>query len=217
MLAIEPRFNTTGQWAGAMICPMVQYSERLLLAMRKAGHTTASLHRALGVSYQAVKKAVDGGKFGTANHLKAARLLGVNPEWLATGCGEMKAQHDSFAHAVSYLPFDDPVLTREDLMAEKERPARFIYVLDDDAMGKHGKKGDQVVFDRDQIPRVGSGVLVMTGDGDVHVRRMAQGRNAGHWLAIPANTLYRALDSSADGLRILGVWRSNLDKGLEDA
>ena len=148
MNPIEPRFTTEGQQVGTMIYPMVQYSQRLLLAMQRAGQSIASLHKALGISYQAVKKAVDGGKFGTANHLKAAKLLRVNPEWLATGIGEMHAPAAFVDHSVSYQPFDHPHLTREGVMTMggEDLPARFTFTLADDAMGEHGRAGMEVLF-----------------------------------------------------------------------
>jgi len=47
--------------------------------------------RALGLSYQGVKKVLDGGSssFSAANNAAAAAFLGVNPSWLAAGKGSM--------------------------------------------------------------------------------------------------------------------------------
>lgn len=63
------------------------YSDRLIEAMKAAGVSTTDLARAIGISYQAVKKAREGGQFGSENNIAAARYLGVNSEWLATGKG----------------------------------------------------------------------------------------------------------------------------------
>lgn len=52
---------------------------------------TQQLADALGVSYQAMRKVRDGSSFGTTNNLKAAKVLGLSPEWLATGRGEKHA------------------------------------------------------------------------------------------------------------------------------
>ena len=73
---------------------MTSYSERLTSAMVNAGMKTAALSRALGLSYQGVKKVLDGKtrSFTASNNDVAAGLLGVNPSWLATGKGAM---HDS--------------------------------------------------------------------------------------------------------------------------
>lgn len=66
------------------------YSDRLGHAMEAAGMDVASMAREMGVSYQAVRKAVDGGKFGTDNNSKAASILKVSSDWLATGKGPRK-------------------------------------------------------------------------------------------------------------------------------
>ncbi len=63
---------------------MVEYWDRLKSLMGD-GWDAARLAKELGVSYQAVKKVRDGGSFGSINNLKAAKLFGVNPEWLASG------------------------------------------------------------------------------------------------------------------------------------
>ena len=56
--------------------------------MREKGITITRLANELGMSYQGVKKVYDGNApsgFNSLNNLNAARLLGVDPEWLATG------------------------------------------------------------------------------------------------------------------------------------
>lgn len=61
--------------------------------MKDAGIKTSQLARDLGVSYQAVKKVLEGGSsaLNTENNAAAARILGVNSDWLATGQGERLA------------------------------------------------------------------------------------------------------------------------------
>jgi hypothetical protein len=70
-----------------MIATMVDYKDRLAEAMRDAGVDTAWLAKRLNVSYQAVKKVLDGNsaEFKVPNHFAAADLLGVSPRWLASG------------------------------------------------------------------------------------------------------------------------------------
>lgn len=70
---------------------MVDYSERLRLALKQSGRTVQMLADELGISYQATKKAFDGKTraFTASNNQKAARVLGVSAEWLATGEGEV--------------------------------------------------------------------------------------------------------------------------------
>ncbi len=73
---------------------MVEYNERLRLALKQSGCTVQMLADGLGISYQAAKKALDGKTkaFTAANNMKAARLLGVSAEWLAAGEGEVKVE-----------------------------------------------------------------------------------------------------------------------------
>lgn len=58
------------------------------------GATTSvtQLAKAVGVSYQAVKKTLDGGSsaFSAVNNAKVAAYLSVSPDWLATGEGDMR-------------------------------------------------------------------------------------------------------------------------------
>lgn len=70
---------------------MVEYGDRLQQAMSAAGMSTSELARRMGLSYQAVKKVLNGGSFNTENNSAAAKVLGVHSDWLATGKGERVA------------------------------------------------------------------------------------------------------------------------------
>ncbi|WP_156774010.1 helix-turn-helix transcriptional regulator [Bordetella bronchialis] len=69
------------------VSTMVEYSDRLREAMEDAGYDPTSLAKHLRVSYQAVKKVLDGksNAFNAINHAEAARLLNVSSDWLALG------------------------------------------------------------------------------------------------------------------------------------
>lgn len=72
---------------------MVDYAERLKGAMASANVSTQALATGMGLSYQAVKKVLNGTSkaFTALNNVLAARVLNVNPTWLATGEGEQNA------------------------------------------------------------------------------------------------------------------------------
>lgn len=74
---------------------MVEYKDRLVQAMTAAEMKTADLADRLGLSYQAIKKVVDGNtKALTAeNSARAAQLLNVSSDWLALGEGTMSRSH----------------------------------------------------------------------------------------------------------------------------
>lgn len=64
---------------------MSQFGQRLLHGMTFARTSRKALASALGISLQAVGQAIKHGNFSAANAAKAARFLGVNWYWLATG------------------------------------------------------------------------------------------------------------------------------------
>lgn len=72
---------------------MVEYSSRLQAAMDLRSVKRTQLSKALGISYVAVKKVLDGQTkaFTAENNSIAASFLGVSPDWLATGEGDMIA------------------------------------------------------------------------------------------------------------------------------
>jgi hypothetical protein len=76
-----------------MIATMVEYKDRLAEAMRDANVTAKGLAGELGLSYQAVKKVLDGksASFTAQNHDLVATLLKVSSSWLANGIGSKNA------------------------------------------------------------------------------------------------------------------------------
>lgn len=66
---------------------MVKYWDRLQPEMKAKGWDITRLAAEMKISFQAVDKVKKGGSFGSTNNLKAAKIFGVNPEWLATGKG----------------------------------------------------------------------------------------------------------------------------------
>jgi phage repressor protein C with HTH and peptisase S24 domain len=84
------------------------YWTRLKAEMDKKGWDISALADRLGVSYQAVNKVKNGGAFGSQNNIKAARLFGVSPEYLATGrSSESEAIELGFSESL-----DLPVFSR---------------------------------------------------------------------------------------------------------
>lgn len=85
---------------------MVEYSERLKAAMARAQVKTRTLSDAIGMSYQGVKKVIDGksNAFSAENNSRAAAALGVSPDWLATGEGSMLHTSASDPGSASLAP-----------------------------------------------------------------------------------------------------------------
>lgn len=86
---------------------MIEYSSRLKAAMDARSVTVSQLASGMGVTYQAVKRVLEGlsKAFSAANNASAAAFLDINPDWLATGVGEMKLQNGIIAvHSEDALP-----------------------------------------------------------------------------------------------------------------
>jgi transcriptional regulator with XRE-family HTH domain len=102
------------------------YSERLALAIKRAGMTVSEVAIALGVTYQAISKKIDGanGTMNTPNNARVAKLLKVNAFWLATGEGPMEEEPATW-------PF--PHISRDDFLqlrgSEKEEIERLVETL----------------------------------------------------------------------------------------
>jgi phage repressor protein C with HTH and peptisase S24 domain len=91
---------------------MVQYWDRLKPEMDAKGLDITKFSDAMGVTFQAVAKVRDGGSFGSTNNIKAAALLGVNSEWLATGKGSKKPS-DFFSSAKLLWPDREEEMPRD--------------------------------------------------------------------------------------------------------
>lgn len=66
----------------------MDFSERLAYAMSAAGFTQGKLAKEVGMAQSSVNKLLNGAN-GSRNTVKIASVLGVRPEWLSSGEGEM--------------------------------------------------------------------------------------------------------------------------------
>ncbi|EMG9773904.1 helix-turn-helix transcriptional regulator [Klebsiella aerogenes] len=64
------------------------FSERLAQAMKNAGYTQGRLAKDVGMAQSSVNKLLNNAK-GSRKTVEIASVLGVRPEWLSTGDGEM--------------------------------------------------------------------------------------------------------------------------------
>jgi transcriptional regulator with XRE-family HTH domain len=95
---------------------MSSFSERLQEALARAGLNKAQFAKSMGLSYQAVAKALAGDSKGlnASNNQKAAVMLGVSATWLATGegpqilaaerLGSMSEEEVAFVELLRALP-----------------------------------------------------------------------------------------------------------------
>ena len=86
--SIEPQYRALRNFCSMDVAHhrlMPSYSDRLKRAMDERGLDIPTLAAKIGVSYQAVRKATKGGGMSAENNAKAAKVLGVNSDWLALG------------------------------------------------------------------------------------------------------------------------------------
>jgi transcriptional regulator with XRE-family HTH domain len=90
MLDIEPQFNEECNCGSGHHATMVALGERLDSAMKARGVTVSRLAKAVDMSYQGIKKIVNGKtqEMDASNCIKIAGFLGINAEWLRTGEGQ---------------------------------------------------------------------------------------------------------------------------------
>lgn len=86
---------TTVQVETPTLSTMVDYWQRISDALKHANASQKQLQEALGISYQAMKKLEEGKtkSLSAENNARAARFLGVNSHWLATGEDTMLASN----------------------------------------------------------------------------------------------------------------------------
>ena len=147
--------------------------------------------------------------------MKAGKEFGCSAAWILTGqtaAGWMDSQtviagstRGLEAHILSQArePNVLPRIAWENVV-DSELPYLFEVVMPDDSMQPWILRGDVVGFKREGSALPSDVVLVRDRDGRAYVR-MHQPRSADEWLARPINDAYGALDSTRDGLSLLGV------------
>ncbi len=165
--------------------------------MKAAGVSTSQLARDLDISYQAVKKVLDGGAFNKDNNIAAAKRLGVHSDWLAAGKEPrvlLPAVADRRAIYEVKSPFPGlPVVGTAKLgdnghFSELEYPVghgdgvvdwpsrdpnAYAIRCKGDSMKPRIKHGEYVVVEPNRPVTPGDEVLVKAKDGRVIVKQLA--------------------------------------------
>jgi transcriptional regulator with XRE-family HTH domain len=201
---------------------LTEYKDRLEHAMARAGVDVRKVADALGVSYQAVKKIIDGkSKMLTAdNNAQAAKFLGVDSDWLATGKGRPERRGDETGKVNApkvQVPAGTGVAQPMSLTNIKVAPQRvqwrnlmslelpdeFRTEAPDDALAPRLRAGQGLTLDTRVQPRAGDAVLVSDRTGALHLRIYTPG--VGRWEGQVENKAYLVLDSERDGLQVKAV------------
>ena len=97
-----------------------------------------------------------------------------------------------------------PITIQWESVVIGQMPERFALVIRDEAMAPQFKPGHTVEFDSTRQAKPGDVVLRVDADGHAYLRDYVE-RRPGLWTAAPRSPAYQALDSVADGLRVLAV------------
>lgn len=132
---------------------MVEYKERLEMAMKRANVGVTQLATAIEMSYQGVKKVVDGksSAFSAENNSKAAAALGVSSDWLATGKGLMESKPSGgvvAATALAPTPQPEEPTVMVPLLANSGSMGTGIELQHDDVLVGHIALSEQWVARR---------------------------------------------------------------------
>lgn len=166
--------------------------------MDRAGVTRTRLAAELGVSYVAVKKVLDGltRAFTAENNSRAAAFLGVNPDWLATGEGEMLPPTGQRQEASNVLPAQigmrrvplinyvqagvwTEALEREAIGSDFEylltdldlSASAFALEIKGESMLPNFRPGDRVIIDPEICPNPGDFVVAKNGEEEATFKK----------------------------------------------
>lgn len=120
------------------------YKDRFAEAMRLAGLDEHAIAKGLDVSYQAIKKVLLGTTkmLRADNNVFAARLMSVDPDWLATGSGS--------ARGPKVWPFSPELLAAASAADPQQR--------------RQAENAARSCLDLDALPRIGKSPAEIAGD-----------------------------------------------------
>lgn len=210
---------------------MIEYGERLEAALKARNTTISQLASGMGVSYQAVKRVIDGlsKAFSAANNTKAAAFLRISPDWLATGQGSMEMGFDANAKPAPLGMRPYPVISSIQAGALKEisapyspgdgfdveygdddaSPWSFFLEIEGDSMLPDFRPGDRVLIDPEVTPRPGDFVAARNTKQEATFKKYrVRGLDASGnevFELVPLNDDYPTLRSDEQHLCVIGT------------
>lgn len=210
---------------------MIEYGERLEAALKARNTTISQLASGMGVSYQAVKRVIDGlsKAFSAANNTKAAAFLRISPDWLATGQGSMEMGFDANTKPAPLGMRPYPVISSIQAGALKEISTpyapgdgfdveygdddtskwSFFLEIEGDSMLPDFRPGDRVLIDPEVTPRPGDFVAARNTKQEATFKKYrVRGLDAAGnevFELVPLNDDYPTLRSDEQHLCIIGT------------
>ena len=204
---------------GAMFRNTDSMGARLKLAREKRRLSQDELAARTGMKQSNISKIEKGGIGQTAGIARLALALQVDPAWLELGIGQEPAwdsvqegkpapwggvRFSELSQTMRHVGATVVPTYTWGAIVNANLPKEFFVAAPDDAMSPRVKAGKLLRFATSVEPSPGDGVLIADRDGNAYFRLYRQ-RRAGTWPAVALNEAYHALDSEADGLRVLAV------------
>ena len=182
------------------------FGRRLRQARELAGLSQQELCRRVGIAQSTLAAAESRGE-GSRKTTQLALALNVDPQWLATGEGEMRPRDSVLSRIAHTSPLYaytvPPTKTREEIVSGLDLGSEFRYALSDDALAPGHPRGTDIVWSTEKRPAIGSLVLVVDPHQQLHARQYAQGMAPSKWVAAATHQAYASFDG--DGLRLVAV------------
>ena len=196
--------------------------DRIKLALEKSGLSKTDLWKGCGVRSSTVTSWFKGPNqtISGINLMNASKILGVNPDWLATGNGEMKAEIYSLNNGAiePYIEIfnknpNEPIKSiKFDLnwlkskLPNQQLKNLNILTFNDDSMRPTFEKGDLVIVDININSFKSDGIYLIESNAGIFVRRIHKNID-GNMLIKTDNTAYNPealYEKETTELRIIG-------------
>lgn len=212
-----------------------EFKDRLKSARKHARMTQIELAKAVGTSQGSISDLEAGRNKTSTNTVKMAQILGVNPDWLATGQGSMLATKsspalsDSNAYNAEFVrnPKIAPVInmiqagTFTDIgdnvydeylpyLGDWENSSVFWLKLAGTSMRPDFDDGEYVLINRDLQPVAGDFVAaIKDGENQATFKKYRpkgfDTNGVEYWQLIPSNDEFPIIDSRFEPFQVIGV------------
>ena len=196
--------------------------DRIKLALEKSGLSKTDLWKGCGVRSSTVTSWFKGPNqtISGVNLMNASKILGVNPDWLATGNGDMKAEIyspnnrelESSIEIFNKNPNEPIKSIKFDLnwlkskLPNQQLKSLNIISFKDGSMRPTFEKGDLVIVDISITSFKNNGIYLIESNSGIFIRRIHKNID-GNMLIKPDNTAYNTValyEKETSELRIIG-------------
>jgi len=190
--------------------------DRIKLALEKSGLSKTDLWKGCGVRSSTVTSWFKGPNqtISGVNLMNASKILGVNPDWLATGNGDMKAEiyslnnreifNKNLNEPIKSIKFDLNWLKSK--LPNQQLKSLNIISFNDGSMHPTFEKGDFVIVDISITSFKNDGIYLIESNSGFFIRRIHKNID-GNMLIKPDNTAYNTValyKKETSELRIIG-------------